>query len=172
MCYRDSLEPFGIPLDWVYTRDGREAMVYSLMLGKVTSINSYGEHVSNRGFTYPIQKPVYDSNAVVGDHNRALHFAASPESATNLLDSYGSHRLAVLPSPQLWEPPDRKLTDRCWHSSGGTALFCMDCENIDLDVLDKPEFWGDMGMAADRRDDDFVIRLPRTQVWNRTKVLS
>lgn len=167
MCYYDAKQPYGLPLEWVRSRDGKDRLIYSLLLGKVTSRNRGGEHLSSRGFTYPIQRPVRDSNARMGDHSNALHFAASPDSAIYLPDSYGSHRLAVAPAPQLWEPPERGLTDRCWHSSGAFPLFCVDCEGIDLDVLDDPRFWDDIGLPSNRRDDDFVIRIPRKSVWTR-----
>lgn len=171
MCYPSVQEPLGIPLEWVKTKDGRAAMVYSLLMGKVTEKRN-GEHISSRGFSYPIQRPVQDSNAVVGDHSRALHFTSSPESALDLPDGYGSHRLAVLPAPKLWDPPEQGLENRCWHSSGAYPLFCMDCEGVDLDVVNDPYFWDDLGLRSDRRDDDFVVRIPRNSVWNRTQLLN
>ncbi len=62
--------------------------------GKVTTKRP-GEHVSVHSFTYPIGRTIYDQNAAVGDHDRALHFTASPDSAKYLKGNYGSHRLAV-----------------------------------------------------------------------------
>jgi hypothetical protein len=159
MCYHDNQEPYVLPLGL----NNRKDIIYSFLLGKVTEYNPrLGVH--KRGdFNYNLRKPVWDSNAVLGDHNRCLHFTANPDSAL-ALPSYGSHRLAVLPAPQLWDDPKRSLTDRCWHSNGCTPLFCMDCEGVGVDVLGQQDFWRDMNLLP-RRSDDFVLRIPRDSVW-------
>jgi hypothetical protein len=140
MCYEDPTQPYVLPLGLHRTAENILVMTYSLLLGKVTQLRD-GQHISYMGFTYPIGRTVPDPNAQVGDHNYGLHFTASPASA-HRLPSYSSHRLAVLPAPQMWKSlEDGGDIDRCWHSNGATTLFCLDCENIDLDVLSNVDFW-------------------------------
>jgi hypothetical protein len=97
------------------------------------------------GFTYPIGRTVHDPKARIGDHSFGLHFFASPDSAKSQGGSYGSHRLAVLPAPQVWASVESSVqTPRCWHSGSATTLLCLDCQRIELDVLTNPDFWEDL----------------------------
>jgi hypothetical protein len=138
----------------------------------VTQLRS-GRHTSLRGFTYPIGYYVHDANAKVGDHQNGLHFIASV-AGSKFLDSFGSHRLAVLPAPQLWDPPvgNDERQERCWHSSGGTMLFCMDCAGYTPADLTNPAFWHELtkplrqpNTQQKAKNNDFVLRLPRNAVW-------
>jgi hypothetical protein len=159
MCHKDSTKPYALPLSRQDVADGMQIMRYSMMLGKVTTKRN-GEHVSSQGFTYPIGRTVYDQNAIVGDHGRALHFTASPDSTKYLQGNYGSHRLAVLPAPVIWDSPETHgLTKRCWHSFGAHSLLCLDCEGVELDVLTRPDFWQDLMLP------DFTI--PLEAVWHK-----
>jgi hypothetical protein len=163
MCYKDKMKPYALPLSLRDVAGDRQIMTYSMLLGKVTT-KRHGEHVSLRGFTYPIGRTVYDQNAVVGDHGRALHFTASPDSAHRLKDAYGSHRLAVLPAPVLWDPTETDgLSKRCWHSVGAHNLLCLDCSGVELDVLTRLDFWEDLMVH------EFNILLET--VWHRQLVI-
>jgi hypothetical protein len=132
MCFKDAALPFIIPLEMHNTSTGTQLLTVSLLMGKVTTLRN-GEHISSRGLLYPIRQTIHDTKAKTGNHNYALHFAATPECNIGLPDDFGSHRLAVLPSPQIWDPlteAEQKEEDqppRCWHSDGCTPLFCMDC---------------------------------------------
>jgi hypothetical protein len=139
-----------------------------------------GEHTSALGgFTWPIGRTVYDANAIVGDHSRSLHFLPSIEIAESL-SSYGSHRLVVLPAPQLWEAPlpSRRQPPRCYHSSGATTLFCVDCFGLRPQDLENPDFWHDLTKPRLRSalppatNDDIVLAIPRSAVWHRQEVVS
>jgi hypothetical protein len=142
MCHIDTTEPLVFPLRR-RTKNGVIVLDYTFLLGKVTEKRN-GEHVSSRGFTWPVGHAVHDANAVIGHHERALHYAASPKSAHNFL-AYGSHRLGVLPAHKLWRSIEEAgHMNRCWHSSGGVVILCMDCDNYQLDVLDNPDFWKDL----------------------------
>jgi hypothetical protein len=147
MCVEFREQPYVVTLKRFCTEDGSEVVYYSLLLGKVTHKRN-GEHRSSHGFAWPIGRPIRDANAIVGLHDRALHFASSPKSA-HRLHGYGSHRLAVLPAPKVWEPVrNGSKTPRCWHSSGGIVLFCADCDGIRLPVLDDPAFWHDLALPG------------------------
>ena len=173
MCEYDSSEPLAIPLRRRRTKKGLLLMDYSILLGKVTQKRN-GEHLSSRGFTWPISRTVHDSNALVGDHGRALHFTASPASA-HRFNGYGSHRLGVLPAPQLWDPLDEngKQLSRCYHSSGGVILLCMDCDNYQLDVLENPDFWQDLKQPGRLPGGlKFSELLASDSVWHKQVALS
>jgi hypothetical protein len=71
--------------------------------GKSDDQTNNGEHVSSRGLLYPLRQTIHDRRADVGSHSLGLHFAANPECTLALPDSYGSHRLAVLPAPDVWD---------------------------------------------------------------------
>jgi hypothetical protein len=143
MCHQFYERPYTVVLKQRHTKKGTLVLIYSLLLGKVTEKRN-GQHISTNNFGWPIGRIVHDSNAVVGHHGRALHFAASPDS-TKKLGSYGSHRLAVLPAPAIWDPIRKdSYAPRCWHSSGGIATFCLDCDGIELDVINNPDFWQDL----------------------------
>lgn len=175
MCYYDSTQPFALPLRQHRTKNGILVMDYSLVLWKVTSKNPRdGEHWSSGGFCYPIGRTVYDANAIVGNHSRALHFAASPNSARSLQYGSDSHRLAVLPTPQVWKPvKNSRQTNRCWHSSGATTLFCCECDGIEFDVLYNPDFLKDLKRPA-RSCGGLVLRdlLESDAVWHQQVQLS
>jgi hypothetical protein len=98
MCVEFLEKPYALPLEFEYTRDNLLILTFSLLLGKVTELRR-GVHVSTRGFEFPIGRMAYDSNARIGHHRRALHYASSPQSAHHLKGDYGSHIVAVLPPP-------------------------------------------------------------------------
>jgi hypothetical protein len=157
MCYYDPTQPFGLPLE---VRGNQ--LTYSLLLLKVTELR-FGVHQSRMGFTYPVRRLVTDPNALVGDHERALHFAVSPAIADRL-NSYGSHRLAVLPAPEVWDPVNwRGFQNRCWHSGGCVALFCYDCEGVELEVVPNPAFWQDLKLSPEYLSQDFIHSVWRKQ---------
>jgi hypothetical protein len=89
MCYEFKAQPLAVPLRLRRAKSGKLILTYSLLLGKVTE-KKYKHHRSPHGFTYPIGKAVSDSNAIVGDHDFGLHFAATPFDIADL-DEYGSH---------------------------------------------------------------------------------
>jgi hypothetical protein len=134
------------------------------------------EHYSSNGFLWPIGQTVHDPNAKLGAHGTCLHFTASGASAFNPgFSSYGSHPLVVVPAPQLWDDPfgNAGLKNRCWHSVGGTILFCAACLNLKPEDLKNPEFWQEITNPQKRRraasasDDYFDLRMPRTAIWHR-----
>jgi hypothetical protein len=169
MCYYDPAQPYAVPLKFSHTESGVMVMDYSLLLGKVTEKRN-GEHRSCRNFTYPIGRTVRDSNAHAGSHEYGLHFAASPDSAKHLVGiGYGSHRLGILPAPRIWDPiVIAGQTNRCWHSTGATALFCLDCDDIELDVLTNPDFWNDLTKQSrkSRHGLSFTELLDSNAVWH------
>jgi hypothetical protein len=166
MCIEFLEKPYALPLEFEYTRRNTRVLKYSLLLGKVTEKRG-GVHVSTRGFEFPIGRMVYDSNARIGDHRKALHYASSPKSAHRLKEAYGSHRLAVLPPPHVWKAIEKAgMTNRCWHSSGGRALFCLDCSGIKLDVLKNPDFWKDLRLNPGESPNSLGV--PLREVWHRT----
>ena len=173
MCLRVPGQPKRLILERHHTRDGTLVETYTFALGKVTEFRT-GEHRSQRGFTYPIGQTVFDSNARVGDHENGLHFIADHANA-RLMDSFGSHRLAVLPAPQLWDLPvesGEQPRRRCWHSSGATTLFCIDCLGLKLEELNNPEFWDSQIInlrqhSTSRKtiNADVVLSLLRNLLW-------
>jgi hypothetical protein len=165
MCIEDPMQPYALPLEEHRTWNNVRVLTYSLLLGKVTGFRS-GEHFSSRGLLYPLRRAVYDLNARAGNHELALHFTASPDSASRL-EGYGSHRLAVLPAPKVWDSVShRGLQNRCWHSLGCTPLFCMDCMRIELDVLTNPDFWKDLQLSPGQSHG-----IPLFTVWHKQKKL-
>jgi hypothetical protein len=166
MCHYDATKPYAIPLQVTRTDSGITVMDYSLLLGKVISKRD-GEHRSSMGFMmYPVGRTVYESKACVGSHSYGLHFAASPKSTG--LSGYGSHRLAVLPAPALWDPVKNGVkVPRCWHSAGATTLFCLDCSGYKLSVLDDPDFWEDLRPRKSSHGLKFTDMLASNAVWHR-----
>jgi hypothetical protein len=165
MCHSDTTKPYVIPLQVTQTESGITVMDYSLLLGKVTTKRD-GEHWSSMGFKYPVGRTVFDSKACVGSHEHGLHFAASPKSTG--FSTYGSHRLAVLPAPALWDPIKKGVNvPRCWHSAGATALFCLDCSGYTLSVLNDPDFWEDLQPRKGTRGLKFTDLLASKAVWHR-----
>jgi hypothetical protein len=172
MCYEFDEQPYIIPLEQHQTQAGVLLLTYSFLLGKVTE-KRQGEHISSRGFFWPIGRNVSDSNAIVGDHDRALHFAPSPDCASELIGEYGSHLLGVLPAPAIWDPVKKQQkTERCWHSPGAHTLFCFSCENYQLDVLTDSDFWRDLSKQSRRssRGKDLSSLIP--SVWHQQVELS
>jgi hypothetical protein len=175
MCHSDPEQPYHLVLGIRRQRDDSIVATYTFPLGKVTSFRNR-EHYSGQGFLWPIGQTVHDPNAKQGAHGSCLHFTASGASAFNPgFSSYGSHPLVVVPAPQLWDDPfgNAGLTNRCWHSVGGTILFCAACLNLKPEDLKNPEFWHDITIPKRRRrfasatDDFFDLRIPRNAVWHR-----
>jgi hypothetical protein len=174
MCINVAGQPYRVVLYRYRDKNGNPREIYTYVLGKVTELRG-GEHKSLRGFTYPLGKTVTDPNAEIGSHVKALHLIADP--ASDRLESFGSHPLAVLAAPQLWEPPVEEGTQppRCWHSAGVTSLFCLTCAGLTAADLTNPEFWGSLTKPRRPRarrkatSDDFVLRLPRTAVWHKER---
>jgi hypothetical protein len=175
MCHSDPEQPYPLELNRRRQRDGTTVATYTFPLGKVTSYRN-GEHYSSNGFLWPIGQTVHDPNAQHGRHGPCLHFTASGASAyAPEFYSYGSHPLVVLPAPQLWDDPygSAGLKNRCWHSSGGTILFCAGCLNLKPEDLKNPEFWQEIIKPRRRRqatsspDDFFDLRIPRNAIWHR-----
>ncbi len=171
MCFKSIEFPFLIPLELLMTNTGSRLLTLSMLLGKVTT-KRHGEHVSSRGMLYPLRQTIHDVKAVAGDHQYALHFAPTPECAIGLPDAFGSHRLVVIPAPDVWDPlPPKALPPgkgevpepRCWHSDGCTPLFCMDCWNLTPSDLNNPDFWRAFKKSCELSDDS-VLRIPRDEV--------
>jgi hypothetical protein len=166
MCYKSKDLPFLIPLELFNTSHDTQLLTISMLLGKVTTKRN-GEHISSRGMLYPIRQTIHDPKAKEGRHDFALHFAPTPECAIALPDSFGSHRLAVLPSPQIWDPlTEEQDSSRCWHSDGCTPLFCMDCWGLKPADLNNPDFWHAFKKSCELSNDS-VLSIPRDQVWHR-----
>jgi hypothetical protein len=172
MCFVLAGQPYRLTVARRRVPNSSPIEVYTYVLGKVTQFRR-GSHTSLRGFTYPIGRFVHDANAIVGDHVNGLHFIAAVAGSKDV-DSFGSHRLAVLPAPQLWDPPveNGASQERCWHSSGATTLFCLDCAGYTPTELTNPVFWDALTKPLRRpntqqkvKNNDFVLRLPRNAVW-------
>jgi hypothetical protein len=167
MCVDTSTDPFILPLTETTTQSGLTVWMESLLLGKVTTLRRGGEHISFRGLRYPLLQPVHDTKAIVGRHDYALHFAPTPECTLGLPDEYGSHRIAVLPSPQLWDPYTADIRKpRCWHSDGCHPLFCLDCWHMSPDDLYNPDFWQCFKTYC-AKNGDFLRSLSLDQIWQR-----
>jgi hypothetical protein len=175
MCHFDSEPPYRLELEIRRQRDGTSVATYTFALGKVTSFRNR-EHYSGHGFLWPIGQTVHDPNAKQGVHGPCLHFTASGASAFAAgFSSYGSHPLVMLPAPQLWDDPfgNAGLKNRCWHSSGGSVLFCAACLGLKPEDLKNPEFWHEITKPQRRRwaasstDDFFDLRIPHNSVWHR-----
>jgi hypothetical protein len=159
MCIATNGQPYAVPLKLRYAKNGKLILTYTLLLGKVTE-KVRGRHISSMGITYSIGRGVSDPYAIVGDHDSGFHFAASPDD-TDLLTGYGSHRLAVLPAPRLWDPVKADdLSHRCWHSSGCLPAACLDCDGLTLGVLTNPAFWQDLTKWSGSSPDDCIYRTP------------
>jgi hypothetical protein len=174
MCVEIPGQPYRIVLDRQHARNGSMIETYTYALGKITSRTRSGDHTSNNNFTWQIGRTVHDSNAVIGDHNRCLHFFPNLEPA-NALNSYTSHRLVALPAPHLWDDPIERSfrLPRCWHSSGASTLFCVDCFGYHPDDLKNPAFWQDLmkprmqSYLPPATNDDIVLAIPRSAYWHR-----
>jgi hypothetical protein len=166
MCFPDDSFPFILPVAVTATRSGTKHLTVSLLLGKVTTLR-HGEHISFRGLRYPLRQPVHDTMAIPGSHDYALHFAATPACTIGLPDEFGSHRLAVLPSPQLWDPfTEQEENSRCWHSDSCIPLFCMDCWQLQPTDLNNPDFWRAFQKRREHADGS-LLRIPLEQIWHR-----
>jgi hypothetical protein len=171
MCYDDETSPFMLPLTETTTETGLTLRTEGLLLGKVTTIRKGGEHISFKGLRYPLLQSVHDTKAIVGRHDLALHFAATPACTLGLPDEFGSHRLACLPSWQVWDPyttDSRK--PRCWHSDGCIPLFCLTCWNLAPADLDNPDFW-ECFKTYCAKTGDVLRNLSREKLWQRQRVL-
>jgi hypothetical protein len=165
MCVYLPDAPYAIPLEEHYTWNNNRILTYSLLLTKVTELRNNVHQTS--GFSYPLRQGVYDQNAIVGDHKRALHFGSTPDSAKSLLNGYGSHRLAVIPARKVWDPVHMcYLHDRCWHSYGASVWFCYDCEGYKLDVVTDPAFWKDLKLGPGYFSKELI-----NSVWHKQKIL-
>jgi hypothetical protein len=174
MCFAVVGQPYRLVLERHRSEDGTPIEIYTFALGKVTSKQKNGEHKSSQGFTYPIGQTATDPKAQVGSHAFGLHLVPTLDCADQL-SSYGSHRLAVLPGPKLWDPPfeNTEQQTKCWHSGSVTTLFCLDCSGFTLDDLKNPDFWQSLTKPPKRssrrksaKTDEFVLHLPRASVWH------
>jgi hypothetical protein len=170
MCYPFKAEPLAVPLKLRLAKSGKRILTYSLLFGKVTE-KKFGKHRSIHGFTYPIGRTVFDPNAIVGDHEFGLHFAASPFDVADL-DEYGSHVLAVLPGPKVWDPVRQDdLSGRCWHANACLPAVCLTCDPLSLPELTNPDFWQDLSKWSGSASVDCLFRTPLYQVWHRSRAL-
>lgn len=184
MCIKSTEFPFLIPLELLTSSTGSHLLTVSMLLGKVTTKRRNGEHVSSRGLLYPLRQTIHDVQAEAGSHSHALHFAPTPECNIRLPDSFGSHRVAVIPGPAVWDPleewnPRKALhpgtgevpEPRCWHSDSCSTLFCMDCWELTPADLNNPDFWRAFKKGCEAADGS-VLRIPREQVWHRQIALT
>jgi hypothetical protein len=171
MCFEELTSPFLLPLTETTTRTGTKLQTVSLLLGKVTTLRK-GEHISFKGLRYPILQPVHDTKALVGDHQKALHFAATPACTLGLPDEFGSHQLAVLPSRRVWDPYTEEIQKkRCWHADGCIPLFCLSCWNLTPADLYNPDFWHAFKLYCAKRG-DLLRTLSLDQIWQRQMVVT
>jgi hypothetical protein len=174
MCVYVPGNPYRIVLDQYRDQTGNIIETFTYAVGKVTRKPKHSEHISTYGFTYPIGRTVFDPNAQQPrpgqpfSHDLCLHFFQTL-NGTGILNHYGSHRLIVLPAPQVWGYPAFNGTPspRCVHSVGCTPLFCLDCFGLQLKDLKNPDFWRDMTKPRIHSSDDFVLPVPRNNVWHR-----
>jgi hypothetical protein len=163
MCEPITEPPYAVPMAAHATGNTTQVLTYALLLTKVTELR-HSVHLSWKGFAYPLRRMVTDPNARVGDHDYALHFGTTPESAARQLGSYGSHRLAVLPTAPIWEPVHKDgLQHRCWHAPGCVVLFCYDCSGVQPAAVRDPAFWADLTERQDSFPKDWcnaVWQLP------------
>jgi hypothetical protein len=118
---------------------------------------------------YPLLATIHDPKAIPGSHDYALHFAATPGCAIGLPDEFGSHRLAVLPGPRVWDAlQEGKLNNRCWHADSCTPLFCLDCWQLRPEDLTNPEFRRAVTQLWVRRTGR---RMVTEQIWQRQIVV-
>jgi hypothetical protein len=160
MCEPITEPPYAVPVAARAVGTTTRVLIYCLLLTKVTELR-HGVHLSWKGFAYPLRRMVTDPNARVGDHDYALHFGTTPESAERELGSYGSHRLAVLPTAPVWEPVHTAgLHHRCWHAPGCVVLFCYDCAGLAPAAVRDPAFWAALSDRPDSFPQDW-----RNAVW-------
>jgi len=162
MCLRRRGKPQAYPLSIEKTPYG-DKVDFGLVLGKVTEKRN-GEHVSSRGMLYPTQQQVWDQHAIPFDHNQCLHLTSNPQNVEGL-EGWGSHRLAMLPAPQLWGDPNNTWDNRCWHSDGGFVLGCLECD-FDLEDITDPYFAKDMGLSFKKSGDYFYLPVPKSDIWH------
>jgi hypothetical protein len=163
MCEPITESPYAVPVAAYATGKNTRVLLYSLLLTKVTELRR-GVHLSWKGFAYPLRRMVTDPNAKVGSHDFSLHFGTTPESANSQLGSYGSHRLAVLPTAPVWKPVHRTgLQQRCWHAPGCVVLECYDCLGLEPAAARDPAFWAALTDGQDSFPQDWlnaVWRIP------------
>jgi hypothetical protein len=172
MCHMFEKQPYEVILEEKRSSSGIWVKTYTYGLGKMSYFRD-GEHYSQRGFLYPMRKPVFDPNAKEGDHEHALHLTPDVETASKL-DSWGSHPFVVLPGPALWDDPGKPVPPkRCWHAGSVIPLFCATCDRLMIEELKNPEFWQEIITPRRRRkaaaatNDFFDLRIPRNSVWHR-----
>jgi hypothetical protein len=172
MCFQDASAPVIIPVAMEKTRTGTQLLTVSFLLGKVTTLRRNGEHISFRGMRYPIGQTIHDTKAIFGSHDFALHFAATPACTIGLPDEFGSHRLAVLPGPRVWDPMTKKeQAGRCWHSDSCTPVVCLECSKLNPEDLTNPDFWRACNTYYGRTD-AFLRPISLDQIWHRQIVVS
>jgi hypothetical protein len=160
MCEPIAAPPYAVPMAAHAAGNTTRVLTYCLLLTKVTTLR-HSVHLSWKGFAYPLRRMVTDPNASVGDHDFSLHFGTTPESAERELGSYGSHRLAVLPTAPVWEPVHRTgLHHRCWHAPGCLVLECYDCSGLEPAAVRDPAFWAALTERPDSFPQDW-----RNAVW-------
>jgi hypothetical protein len=174
MCRHFPGQPYRIVLDRRQdSRNGRVYEAYTYALGKVTGVTRSGDHITSNNFIYPIGQFAWDNNAIVYDHDRCLHFLPSLEYA-NEFSSFNSHRLLVLPSPRLWDEPDKYnfTNPRCWHADGCMVLCCIDCLGLTLDDLQNDQCWRDLtkprrqyALPAEPNNGS-VVPVDRNNIWH------
>ena len=139
MCIPFKQSPLVFPVHQQMLDNQHERIFYIPILGKkVEKLNDGHVSSSNNQFRFPMRSFAWDSNAVIGSHDRCLHMAPNALVARNL-SGYGNHTLAVLPGQHYWSSGDSG--GRCHHSDGAFSLFCVECEGYDLEETTLPEFW-------------------------------
>jgi len=137
MCYKSLPQTIALPFAVKRGADGSVDLLFTLMLGKAVTKR---DGVHRTSLDYPIGRWVVDPNWVPGSHDRCLHFASAYEVMEGRLNSYGSHRILVLPSFHLYGSGGEGGI--CWHDGAALPVLCLDCEGIeDPDLLRHREFW-------------------------------
>lgn len=137
MCHKSIPKTIFLPLSLTRHPDGSVDLLTTIMVGKAVSKRN-GVHQTS--LAYPMGRWIRDPNWIPGSHERCLHFASAYDVAAGRLNSYGSHRLLILPSTHLYGGGDE--TGFCWHDGAALPVLCLDCEGIQVfDPVSQPEFW-------------------------------
>jgi hypothetical protein len=104
----------------------------SILCYKCLTLSGSGIHQSGMGLQYPLGEMVIDHKAVVGDHDRCIHFFPTYESAQQ--SSYATdsaHIVAIaIPLGNYWtmtRNPGNEPT--CWHASKCFPVWCYTCQS-------------------------------------------
>lgn len=148
MCMQFAEPPPAVPLAVHRSDDGATYLDLTALVGKAVQ-KSNGVHRTT--LPYEIGRWTWDQEFKVGSHDSNLHLAPGLPQVLDSLNSFGSHRMLMLPSRWLYSK--KHETARCLHDRGVFGLGCLDCGDMDYEDLNVPDFWQE------------ALRLPRGAVW-------